>query len=403
MSTHTDGLPRIAKERYYDPAYAALEWSRMWTRVWLLAAHVSELPDAGSVVVFDVGRESILVVRQADGAVRAFFNVCQHRGNRLVDDTPASLAPLRCRYHHWAWNADGSLRHVPRPQDFPCGVPADEVRLREVPCGVRLGFVWVALRDDVADLDAFLAPVADHVAAYRPEALVLRDATTVEVACNWKTSADVSNESYHLPSLHPELAPVIDLDAIRVTLCGPHSRMEIPLALPRPGAARPPATRALLARLGVPANELDDADPRAAATRAARARLATLAVDAAGLADDQLVDKHQVYVFPNVQLNFSAFTLELYRHRPVDDPERCLFDEFAFERPGLSPARGHRRRRFRHGEQPLGAVMGADVDLLPGLQRGMRSEGFRGLYLSRGEGCIANMHAALDAYLGAER
>lgn len=391
--------PRIPPERYFDPAYAALEWSRMWTRVWLLAAHVSELPEAGSQVVLDVGRESVVVVRQGDGSVRAFFNVCQHRGNRLVDDTPAAPGPLRCRYHHWAWNPDGSLRHAPRSQDFPCGVPAGEARLREVPCGVRLGFAWVALRDDVEDLDRFLAPVAGHVAAYRPEAFALRDAATVEVACNWKTSVDVSNEVYHLPSLHPELASAIDLDAVRVVPCGRHGRMEIPLALPRPGEPRSPAARALLARLGVPAADLDAADPRAAARAAALSRLASLGVDAPGLAADQLVDKHQVYVFPNVQLNFSAFTLELYRHRPAAGPEQCLFDELAFERPGLSPPRPLRRRRFRHGEQPLGPVTGADVDLLPGLQRGMHSAGFRGLHLSRGEAAIATMHAALDAYL----
>ena len=115
-----------------------------------------------------------------------------------------------------------------------------------------------------------------------------------------------------------------------------------------------------------------------------------------------MVDKQQVYVFPNVQLNLTAAGLELYRHRPhPTDPGRMFFDEQAYARaaPGAAARAEPTRRRIRHGEASLGPVMGADVDLLPGLQRGMASRGFRGLYLGADEACIENMHRALDAYL----
>jgi hypothetical protein len=102
-----------------------------------------------------------------------------------------------------------------------------------------------------------------------------------------------------------------------------------------------------------------------------------------------------------VQLNFMARSLEVYRHRPSgSDPLATLFDEQSYELlPPGAPVRPRRARRIKHGEAPLGPVMGADVDLLPLLTRGMASRGFPGLCLGAREGCIANMHRAIDGYL----
>ena len=150
-----------------------------------------------------VGPESLLVVAQNDGAVRAFFNVCQHRGTRLSIVDRGKASRFRCPYHHWEWECDGRLHHVPDAASFVAGVPCDELQLAGVPCAVRLGFVWVAMGPDVEDIDAYLAPFASEIAAYRPEALSLVGENVVEVECNWKTSVDVHNEGYHLRSLHP--------------------------------------------------------------------------------------------------------------------------------------------------------------------------------------------------------
>ena len=142
---------------------------------------------------------------------------------------------------------------------------------------------------------------------------------------------------------------------------------------------------------------------REAIQRSVLARARLDGVDLAGLGADQLVDKRQFYVFPNVQLNFSALSLEVYRHRPHrTDPEMAFFDDLGLVRPSLAPAGEPKRTRMRTGDAPLGSTLGADLELVPRLQRGMRSSGFRGLTLSSLEAGIANMHRVLDEYLGRE-
>ena len=112
---------------------------------------------------------------------------------------------------------------MPDADSFVPALAASELRLAETPCAVRCGFVWVAMSPDVESLDEYLEPLASEISAYQPEALRLVTDNVVEVDCNWKTSVDVHNEGYHLRTLHPELASVVDIDRQKVTLRGRHS------------------------------------------------------------------------------------------------------------------------------------------------------------------------------------
>jgi nitrite reductase/ring-hydroxylating ferredoxin subunit len=334
-------LPRMDKQRYLSPEFARAEWERVWKRSWLLAAHTSELRQPGDVVRFDVGPESVVIVRGLGGDVRAFFNVCQHRGTRLIDADTVRVSSLRCPYHHWEWALDGSLHSVPRAETFRCGAPAGELRLHEIACEVRHGFVWVALSEPLEAIDPWLAPIALELGELAGASLALLRATSVEVECNWKTSVDAHGEAYHLATLHPELAGAIDIAGITLETRDRHGISRVPL---RRGG-----------------------------------------------------EKRTIHVFPNVELNSGAEGLELYRHRPdARDVERMVFDEVV-----LAPhAVAHpERRRGRAGEVDLGPVLGADVALLPRIQRGMRSSGFAGAYLSSEESLVANFHRALDAMM----
>ena len=88
---HVDnGLEIVDPSRYYDKSFMQLEWERLWTRAWLIAGIETDIPDAGDYFVFRVGRESILVVRQQDGSVKAMYNVCAHRGNQIVQNDRGS-------------------------------------------------------------------------------------------------------------------------------------------------------------------------------------------------------------------------------------------------------------------------------------------------------------------------
>jgi hypothetical protein len=308
---------------------------------------------------------------------------------------------FRCPYHHWEWQGDGRLLNVPDAASFGEGMAREDLRLAEAPCAVRCGFVWVALGPDVEDIDAYLAPVASDISAFRPEALRLAGENIVEVPCNWKTSVDVHNEGYHLRTLHPELAGVVDAERQKITLRGRHSQIDVPILTPTPGSIIGPGLRGLLEHFGVDPAGLGAADDvREAIRSSVLASARRDGVDLSSLGAEQLVDKRQFYVFPNVQLNFSAQSLEVYRHRPHPfDPGVAYFDDISFARPGRAPATPPQRTRMRPGEAPLGPTMNADLELLPRLQRGMRSSGFRGLRLSSHEACIANMHRALDEYL----
>ncbi len=400
-------LVRVPKERYLAADYMRLEQERMWSRVWLLACHASRIPAPGDFATLDVGPESLLVARQADGSARAFHNVCQHRGNQLCQKDEGRAKSFRCPYHHWEYGLDGALLRAPRAASFPGGAPASELGLAEVRCGVALGFVWVSMSEAGEPLDEYLATVRPFLEPYRCETFALEQETTVAIDCNWKLSVDVSNEGYHVRALHPELLAVLDDTAVRLDLLGRHSRYLIPLGVAAPGTPShgqvSETLRRYLDHVGVPAPFRGGAaDVRPAIARATRARLDALGLALPGLDEEAMVDKQQVYVFPNVQLNLTAAGLELYRHRPhPTDPGRMFFDEQAYARaaPGAAARAEPTRRRIRHGEASLGPVMGADVDLLPGLQRGMASRGFRGLYLGADEACIENMHRALDAYL----
>ena len=103
----------IPKECYLSPEVMRLEWERMWGRVWLYAGPLSDLAETGDYFTFEIGPESVLVVRTAPGQVRAMYNVCQHRGRRLRPEGGGFANRFRCPYHLWRYDLDGRLIGAP--------------------------------------------------------------------------------------------------------------------------------------------------------------------------------------------------------------------------------------------------------------------------------------------------
>ena len=104
-----NGTEMIASEPYFDPKVMEQEWDRLWTRVWLIAAIESDLPEPGDYSVYRLRHESIVVVRQDDGEVKAFYNVCAHRGNRLVHNDRGSVMQFTCSFHSWRYDLEGNF------------------------------------------------------------------------------------------------------------------------------------------------------------------------------------------------------------------------------------------------------------------------------------------------------
>ena len=116
------GTDPVPKERYTSPVFAAQEWEKMWTRVWLLAGRASDAPEPGDYFTFEIGPESILVIRQADGSLSARHNVCMHRGNRLREPGRGHAESFSCLFHGWKYGIDGKLLEAQDPGCFPQGL-----------------------------------------------------------------------------------------------------------------------------------------------------------------------------------------------------------------------------------------------------------------------------------------
>ncbi len=393
----------IDHRRYVTQSFRERERERLWPRVWLLAAHSSELPGSGSYATLELGAESFLLTRGPEG-VRAFHNVCLHRGTLLCDQRRGRADALRCPYHGWRYDLAGRLLGGHGAEELAAGGAG----LAEAACAERGGFVWVRAAADGPSLDEFLGPLLAPLEALSLGAMVLTGDRTHPLACNWKLSSDIHNEGLHLPTLHPELCELVDLEAVRWEALGLHASFTIPLGVPSSGplAGRVgPRLRGFLQELGVDARALEaGAAPLGDAVREAmraafRARAAAQGVELGAL---DPADKVQLYVFPNVQLNVTGPALELYRHRPhPSDPLACLFDEQRFERrPAGAPAPPVRHEIADAARLDPRSAMGQDLAVAPRVQRGMLSSGLAGLRLGPLEGAIAHMHEGITSFVG---
>ncbi|MEY2918864.1 MAG: hypothetical protein RL261_169 [Pseudomonadota bacterium] len=401
------GHELIRKERYTSAEFMQLEWERIWKKVWLLGALESDLREPGDFVATEIGRESVLIVRQADGSVRAFYNVCLHRGNRLRPTGAGSAGSFKCQYHHWEYALDGSFKRIPDLDTFPQGAPPCR-GLKELPCAAWGGFVWFSLDPEVGPLEEFLDPVHTHLEPYNFPRMALTRDITVEWNCNWKASVDAFNESYHVQGIHPQLMWYLhDLD-IQIDCFDRHNRYLIPFATWSPRVRRPPAIpdpiKVIMKTAGMDPADYDEPyeNIRRDVQQWKRKHGPAQGKDYSRLNDDQLTDDYHYLIFPNVTLNVHADDLMLFRQRPhPTDPDRMFYDIWTFE---LVPE-GHewperpKHQHFKHGEKSIGLVLDQDAANLPGVQAGMHSAAFEGLWIGAQELRIRHFHKVIDDYV----
>jgi len=190
---------------YRHPELTRLELERILKPSWQIACHLSSIPTAGDYVTFDLGPESVMVLRDRGGGVRAFHNVCRHRGTRLLDGAGKCRATITCPYHGWSYQYDGTLLATPVRESFP-DLDRRRYGLKPVRTEVMMGFVFVCLAGDPPPPSTMWAPVLDEIAPYRPEEMVpISSIYTEEWHANWKIAMDNYLESYHVPTGHPGL------------------------------------------------------------------------------------------------------------------------------------------------------------------------------------------------------
>lgn len=207
------GLPAWT---YHSDALTALEMAELFRTHWQIACHVSDAPEPGDFLALDAVGERALVLRGRDGVLRAFHNICRHRGSRVVAEPQGRCrGALVCPFHGWVYNLDGTLRGAARPDSLP-DLDRVEHGLMPLDCEVWNGFVFIRFapgpQPSVAEL---LAPFAAEVAAYEVETMVPAGGVwTDRSPVNWKSVRDVDNEGYHVAMAHPALQDLYGHDYV---------------------------------------------------------------------------------------------------------------------------------------------------------------------------------------------
>ncbi|MEO8198687.1 MAG: aromatic ring-hydroxylating dioxygenase subunit alpha [Thermoanaerobaculia bacterium] len=199
------GQHTLAGEYFTSSEIFAQERERVFGRHWLLAGHVSQLPEPGSYFLFELDRESVMVIRDASGAIRAHHNFCRHRGTRLCSESHGQLkAGLQCSYHAWTYGFDGALKAAPGMQEVP-GFEKSAHGLKPAALAEWRGFLFVNLAEQPVPFDEAMKALTGKFEHWRVEELRSVHQTTYEVEANWKLFFHNYSECYHCPNVHPHL------------------------------------------------------------------------------------------------------------------------------------------------------------------------------------------------------
>ena len=406
------GPTRVPAARYCSTEFARLEVERMWPRVWQVACTVDHVAEPGDYFEYRCGPISVLVVRDGDGELRAFQNVCRHRGNSLCQGAGSDLQELRCGYHGWTWDLAGALKRVPNRKGFG-ELHMSDFPLLPVRVDVWERLVFVNLDRNAMPLAEYLEAVPSDIAWCRLSDFRCYATMTVEVDANWKTIADGYSETYHIQTLHPELHRCMDDVYAPQRIWGHAGKSEQFYGVPSPHLREPLSdedvwdayvtTQGALMGVeeGTPfpggADGMTVPDVIAARTREfAESR----GVDLGWADTKQLMTLHQYNVFPNMTLLTNADHLTVMTSHPGADPEHGELVMYLWTRmaPG-SPRTTPMDVRMTAAEAHPGLVLTQDISVLAGLQRGLRQPGFTHLTLSNEERRVINLHRNLERYL----
>jgi phenylpropionate dioxygenase-like ring-hydroxylating dioxygenase large terminal subunit len=431
LSGRNPGLLRgdkITGDRYYSKEFAQREWDHMWTKIWHVAGLVSQLAEPGDYLVHDFMNESVIVVKQDDGSLRAFYNVCRHRGQRLTWDS-SYAKDFVCPYHGWVWGRDGVLKDIPDPEDFPQGNPCGKRRLKELRCDTWGGFVWYCMSDTAPGLMEFLDPIPEVYRNYPMETLVRVAWMKIDLETNWKFATDNFSESYHTRTAHPQVPPWIDQDVWTarhemwpnghgrtVQPMRPSLRDRLPEGVPHPFDY-------ILREWGIDPESYPDFETKTMQgwhdLKAAKRRLWKERgyLHYEHMNDEELTDSPHTVLFPNVTISYLPDNLIFFRTEPhPEDPNKCTFDLWCFVYPvagqtevesmmcGRKPLREaeFEHRVFDRGNgipEMAGQIVYQDMSLAEGQQRGMKSRGYDDAYLAGAETRVRFFHEVLNDYL----
>ncbi|NIS90429.1 MAG: Rieske 2Fe-2S domain-containing protein [Woeseiaceae bacterium] len=193
----------LEQQFYTDPAIYDLEVERIINRNWILAGHESELLEAGDFKVFRVAKESAIIVRGSDGELRAFANVCRHRGSLVCLEEKGNTRKFTCPYHGWMYDIDGKLTAA---RSMPPDFDKSEYGLNPVSLEIIHGLVFVCFSSDPPGVESARRELAEPMAMFDFENLKVAAYRDYDIPANWKLAIENYQECYHCATAHPEYA-----------------------------------------------------------------------------------------------------------------------------------------------------------------------------------------------------
>ena len=421
-------------DAYISPAYFSLEEERLWSRTWQIVCRAEEIPSIGDFVTHEIIDESIIVVRVSDDTVKAFYNVCQHRGRRLKEGCGNTGPNIACKFHGWSWKTDGSLNSVTDREDWE-GCPAfdnESLRLKEVRIEQWGGWYWISMDPEIEPLLDYLSPIPEVLQNYELEKMRFAWYKTLVVPCNWKVMIDAFNEGYHTAATHPQIGRRMAFGTASSTH-GKHAMFSMPTPerTRRRMAETPPGTdfrKELLAGLREShsmlhaltsghkiraAERLVDELPSDAPLPDVLARLNELhreELEKTGAEWPSKLTPADIaragtdwHIFPNTIILPSIDSILWYRARPNGrSVDSCVYDIWNLERFGEGLAPPIRRDCYAtleefEGQNPF---LEQDFSNIAAVQKGMKSRGFEAARTNPiQEAPINNFHKILCRYL----
>ena len=430
----------ISTEAYLSADYARAERDRLWRKAWLQAGRLEDIPNEGDFITFDIGDDSILVVREAGGPetenVRAFHNVCVHRGRRLVDrpkgqrNARGNRRAFTCGFHGWTYALDGKCTYIPHKDDWQGSLTSESTSLGPVRAETWGGWVWITMDAAAVPLAEWLDPVPAMLAPFELHNMRPRWRKWVVFECNWKVAMEAFNETYHVATTHPEFNRFGQFRGwarnhglhTNIGYEAPKGQEEDQAKL-RLGAGDDPrvstaemqvytwenaSTNTTLTLVEAAKRLVDDLPEETPAPEVSKHWLASArAADAARGVVWPVVDPLHTaksgtawQIFPNFQIGHAVNNMLCYMARPCgDDPDKCIFEAAVYELYPDGEAPATEWTYTEPGDWP--PVLQQDFANMAAVQQGMKSAGFRGAqpnpYMERS---TASLHMNLARFMG---
>lgn len=410
--------------RFIGEADKKLEEEKLWSRTWLLAGFSCDLKEKGDWFKFDIGPQSLIIVRSGPDEVSAFYNVCKHRGNELVqDDFGKGFDCFTCIIHSWRFNLKGKNVRVTDRESFAPEVLDQDLDLTPVHVREWNGLVFVSMAREPIPFEEYYGALMPMMESYRIDEMYVVKELTVEIPANWKTLMTVFNEAYHAHATHPQAKLMLEDHFYQYDFYPHgHNRNLFPLGVV---SERWPDTKFvnvalafMLEEAGLKASRFrGDASGVRRAIQQGKRDNKPFGIDYDGFTDNQISDDWNPTLFPNVTLNMHPEGILVMRFRPhPTDPEKGFWDNIVLmrrladgKRPpaymgvdddadvtgGTRPA-----REFSSIDNPPSSeLLVQDLDNMVTLHRGMKSNGLKHILLSEQERRIQQFLAELDLYL----